>query len=137
MIVGHKIGNIITGRERHVAFAINREGDNDAGLAGAIARGFWPELASTGPMRMGSILSKDTGKKVFHAMVVHSRIEGWEGAPDHIEACFNQLSVAPNELIASVAMGAGLVGRRTAADPEANLAAMERSNKRIVIYDLG
>lgn len=135
MIVGQKVGDVVAGPERHVAFAINSEGHNDAGLAGNIAYNFWPELASTGPIRMGEILSKDTGKKFFHAMVVHSLTEGWGEAPGHIEACFNELQVATDEEIASVAMGAGMIGMLSGANPAENLAAMERSNKSIVIYD--
>ena len=40
MIVGRKVGDVITGSERHVAFAVNSEGHNDAGLAGNIAYQF-------------------------------------------------------------------------------------------------
>jgi hypothetical protein len=136
MIVDRKIGNVITGPERHVAFAVNSEGHNDAGLAGNIAYNFWPELASTGPIRMGEILSKDVGRKCFHAMVVHSLKEGWAEAPDHIEACFNELHVPTDEEIASVAMGAGMIGILSGANPAENLAAMERANKKIVLYDI-
>jgi hypothetical protein len=135
MIVGRKIGNVITGSERHVAFAVNSEGYNDAGLAGDIASRYWPELALTGSIRMGEILSKNTGSKVFHALVVHSLIEGWEDAPRHIEACFNQLQIPTDEEVASVAMGAGVIGMLSGANPAQNLAAMERSNKSIIIYD--
>src|SRR5438445_3318761 len=112
MIVGKKIGNVITGSERHVAFAVNSEGYNDVGLAGNIAYQYWPEFASTGAIRMGEILSKDTGNKVFHALVVHSRLRsgGWKDAPRHIEACFNKLQIPDDEEVASVAMGAGLIG---------------------------
>ena len=92
MIVGRKVGDVMQGPERHVAFAVNSQGANDAGLAGNISRIFWPYLASTGPIRMGEILSKEAGRKVFHALVVHSlEQDGWAEAPRHIEACFNEL----------------------------------------------
>ena len=136
MIVAIKVGDIVTGSERHVAFTVNSEGQNDAGLAGRISNNFWPELASTGPMRMGEILSKDTGKKVFHALVVHSLIEGWENAPPYIEVCFNKLQIPTDEEVASVAIGSGMIGMLSGANPEKNVAAMDRSNKSIVIYDL-
>lgn len=132
MIVGRRVGDITTGPERHVAFAVNSEGYNDAGLAGNIAFNFWPELVSTGPVGMG----KDTGKKFFHALVVHSLAEGWQEAPHHIEACFNELQVPTDEEVASIAMGAGMIGMLSGANPAENLAAMERSHKNIVIYDL-
>ncbi len=135
MIVSRKVGDVITGPERHVAFAVNSEGHNDAGLAGNIAYNFWPELAKTGPIRMGEILSKNTDSKVFHALVVHSLTEGWEDAPRHIEACFNELQIPTDEEVASVAMGAGMIGMLSGANPAENLAAMERSDKSIVIYD--
>jgi hypothetical protein len=135
MIVGHKTGDVIHGPERHVAFAVNSEGYNDAGLAGNVAFNYWPELAETGPIRMGEMLSKDTGSKVFHAMVVHSLEEGWEETPKHIEACFNALQVATDEEVASIAMGAGMIGMMSGANPDENLAAMDRSNKSIVIYN--
>src|SRR5689334_16049107 len=129
MIVGRKVGDVIQGAEKHVAFAVNTEGHNDAGLAGNIAFNHWPELVSTGPIRMGEILSKDTGSKIFHALVVHSLRQGWAEAPQHIEACFNELHIPTDEEIATVAMGAGLIGQMSGADVAANLAAMERSNK--------
>ncbi len=135
MIVGRKVGDVAQGSERHVAFAVNTEGHNDAGLAGNIAYTYWPELTQTGPIRMGEILSKDTGSKVFHALVVHSLREGWAEAPQYIEACFNELHIPTDEEIASVAMGAGLIGQMSGADVAANLAAMERTDKSIVIYD--
>lgn len=135
MIVDRKVGDVIAGSERHVAFAVNSEGHNDAGLAGNIAYKFWPELASTGAIRMGEILSKDTGNKTFHALVVHSLREGWDDAPRHIEACFNELQIPTDEEVASVAMGAGMIGMMSGANPAENLAAMERSDKSIVIYD--
>ena len=135
MIVGNKIGDVLTSPERHVAFAINTEGHNDAGLAGNISDHFWPELASTGPIRMGEILSKDLGYKVFHALVVHSLIDGWSDTPQHIEACFNELEIPTDEEIASVAIGAVLVGALSGANTHDNLAAMDRSNKSIVIYN--
>ena len=135
MIVGTKRGDVITGSERHVAFAVNCEGYNDAGLAGNISYNYWPELANTGRIRMGEMLSKDTGSKVFHALVVHSLEEGWSEAPKHIEECFNELQIPTDEEVASVAMGAGMIGMLSGANPQENLAAMERSNKSIVIYD--
>ena len=135
MIIGRKIGNVMTGPERHVAFAVNSEGQNDAGLAGNISCQLWPELASVGALRMGEILSKDIGSKVFHALVVYSFAEGWDAAPRHIEACFNELQIPTDEEVASVAMGAGMIGLLSGANPAENLAAMERSDKRIVIYD--
>jgi hypothetical protein len=62
--------------------------------------------------------------------------DGWAEAPEHIEACFNELQVATDEEIASVAMGAGMIGMLSGANPAANLEAMDRSEKSIVIYDL-
>ena len=137
MIVGRKIGDVLRGPEPHMAFAVNTEGFNDAGLAGSISARFWPELASTGPQRLGTVLTKMTDSKVLHALVVHSLTDGWGDAPQHIEACFNALEVPTDEEIASVAMGAGMIGMMSGASPEQNLAAMERSTKSIVVYDLG
>lgn len=136
MIVARKVGDVLRGPEAHVAFAVNTEGYNDAGLAGGISARFWPELAKTGPQRLGTVLTKMTDSKILHALVVHSLSEGWSDAPKHIEACFNELEVPTEEEIASVAMGAGMIGRLSGADPQENLAAMERSNKSIVLYDL-
>lgn len=136
MIIGRKVGDVIAGPERHIAFAVNSNGGNHAGLAGSIARNFWPELAKTGPQRMGAILSKESGRKFFHALVVHSlEANGWEQAPYYIETCFNELQIPTDDEVASVTMGAGIIGRALGANPEENLAAMERSNKSIIIYD--
>lgn len=136
MIVGRKVGDVTQGIEKHVAFAVNTEGYNDAGLAGMISARYWPELAQTGRIRMGEVLSKDSGNKVFHALVVHSLKQGWGEAPCHIEACFNALEIPTDEEVASVTMGGGMIGMMSGADPAANLAAMEHADKQIVIYDL-
>lgn len=138
MIVDIRTGDVIQGPERHVAFAVNSLGINTNGLAGDIADRFWPEIEDMGRVRMGEMLSKDCGQKVFHALVVHAPGSegGWSEAPLHIETCLNRLEVPDDELIASVAMGAGMVGMMTGANPGANLAAMARSEKKIVVYDL-
>jgi len=137
MIVRRKIGDVIQGFERHVAFAVNTEGTNTVGLAGKIATFYWPQLFEIGPHARRTVLSTRVGSKIFHAMFVHSATDnGWEGSPDDIEDCFNQLRLPTDQEVASVTMGAGVVGKLSGADPEANLAAMERSGASIVLYEL-
>jgi len=137
MIVGRKVGDVLRGPEPHMAFAVNTEGFNDAGLAGSISARYWPELAITGPIRLGEVLTKAIDGKVFHALVVHSLEEGWGEAPAHIETGFNALEIPTDQEVASVAMGAGIIGMMSGANPTENIAAMERSTKNIVVYDLG
>lgn len=135
MIVERKTGSVIRSPERHVAFPVNREGLNDVGLPGAISRKFWPELASVRTAKLGEIITKDIGRKVFHALVVYSLEDGWSEAPRHIEACFNELKIPVDQEIASVVIGGDAVGARSGADPPANLAAMDRSDQYIVVYE--
>jgi hypothetical protein len=133
MIVDWRVGNVLDGPERHLAFPINVEGKPGVGLDGTIADNYMPELEQTGPLRMGTILSREVGQKFFHGLVVHS-LTNWAEAPKHIEACFNELEISTDEEVASIVMGGGTEGQRVGAETAKNLGAMARSNKSIAIY---
>ena len=137
MITSKIKGDILKSEHEHIAFAINTEGYNDAGFAGLVARRFWPDLAITGERQRGTVLKHSAGGKTFYGIVCHSLAEhGWERSPETIEEALNALDVPKNETIAAVAIGGGPIGQMQGADVEANLKAMERSNKNIVVYSL-
>ena len=141
MIVGLGEGDILDGPERHVAFAVNTLGENPFGarvdfLGAPLVPKFWPEVGPSGSLSLGNIFSGNTGKRVFHALVVHSPQGGWGGAPERIEACFNALRIPTDQEVAAVVMGDGPLNQRNGADTIANLQAMDRSSKPVVVYGL-
>lgn len=63
MIIDRVRGDIFKAPQRHIAFAVNTQGYNDAGFAGQVAKKIWPELANTGGNDIGDILTMDDGDK--------------------------------------------------------------------------
>lgn len=136
MIISTVKGNVMEAKEKHVCFAVNTEGANDAGLAGAVTRQ-WPELRYVGASPMGHVYSKKIGERVFHAIVCHSLGEdGWDGSPGVIRKRLDEVGFEAGEPVACVRFGAGPVGRLQGADADANLKAIDESSARVVIYDL-
>lgn len=137
-MIANKIrGDILKSDFKHIVFAVNTEGYNDAGFAGLIARRFWPDLAITGEQKLGTVISKKSGEKTFHGIVCHSlSADGWKDSPRVIEEALNSLDIPEGEEIAAVAIGNGPIGLMQGADGEANLKAMEKSKHRITVYSL-
>lgn len=137
MIVKQIRGDIIKSEHKHIVFAVNTEGYNDAGFAGLIARRFWPDLVITGEQKLGTVLKKKSGEKTFHAIVCHSlKADGWKDSPRIIEEALNALDIPKDEEIGAVAIGNGPVGLMMGADGDANLKAMEKSTRKVVVYSL-
>mgnify|MGYP001602394008 CR=1 FL=1 len=59
MIVNTTRGDVFQAPHKHIAFAVNTEGYNDAGFAGAVSSRYWPELANTGTKKLGDALMKN------------------------------------------------------------------------------
>lgn len=139
MIKSQVSGDVFQSPQKHIVFAVNMEGNNDAGFAGQVSRHIRPELVYTGGNKLGDIISFTSQGKTFHAIVCHSLHSeiGWKQAPEIIEQCLNRLEEVPDdEPIAVVLMGGGFVGQMMGADIRANLAAMQRSKKTVVVYSL-
>jgi hypothetical protein len=128
MITGYRIGDVLKGPEAHVAFALGSE------LAGSIASEYWPELRHSSFLSDRKIISKYIGNKLLHGLAIRRPEDGWKNVPSNIEYCFNELQVANGEEVASVALGRDMKSLLNGADPIENLAAMERSNKNIILY---
>jgi len=137
MIVEQIRGDIIASKHNHIVFGSNIEGYNDAGFAGLISSRFWPELANAGPQKMGDVLTHVSNGRTFHAIVCHSLKKGWDGAPKAIQKGLDSIELKnPKSSIGVVLIGNGPVGLMQGADGEANLKAMEKSTKKIVVYSL-
>ncbi|MDD4439711.1 MAG: hypothetical protein PHS04_17015 [Tissierellia bacterium] len=137
MIKKQVSGDILESPHKHIVFAVNTEGYNDSGFAGMVAR-YYPELANTGGNELGDVitLSGKYKNKVFHAIVCHSLAPnpGWSKAPETVIQCLNQLEIPNEEPIATVKIGGGPIGVMMGADAKAILAAMEQSEKTLVVY---
>ena len=119
---------------KHIAFAINTEGYNDAGFAGAVASKFWPELAICGEHELGTVLSKTVGDKTYHALVCHSLHNGWGANQEEIiRQCFDNIP-ANGELISSIAIGTGFVGQLSGANFGEIFCGMHDSVQQIMIH---
>ena len=135
MIVNRVRGDIFTASQKHIAFAVNTQGYNDAGFAGQVSGGIWPELANTGGNQLGEVLAHKAGAKTYYALVCHSLDRGgWRDTPRIARECLDKITVPKNEVIAIVLMGSGPIGVAQGADVEAILASMEQSKKKLVVY---
>lgn len=137
MIVDTRRADVFSGPELHIAFAVNTAGINDSGFAGTVAARYWPELATVGPHKMGTVLSHVVGPRAYHAMVCHSLGEGgWEITPDAVGTCLDHGIHANGAEIAVTLVGGGPVGAMGGADTFAILGGIARSKQRCVVYTL-
>ncbi len=135
MIISRVQGDIFEAPQKHIAFATNIQGYNDSGFAGQVSNRVWPDLAETGGNTLGEVLSYPFGEKIFYALVCHSLDEGgWRNTPKIARECLDQIECADDEEIAVVLMGSGPIGRMQGADVDAILEELEKSKKRLVVY---
>ncbi len=126
--------DVFNSKVKHIAFAINTEGINDAGFAGQVSSQYWNELANCGKHEIGTVLSKTVGDKTFHALVCHSLHNGWpEDQAQVIKECFDKIP-SNGELVATIAIGTGLVGMLSGADFRQIVYGMHESKQKIVLY---
>ena len=119
---------------KHIAFAINTEGYNDAGFAGVVSSKYWPELEMCGEHEIGTVLSKTVGDKTFHALVCHSLHNGWgDNQAEVIKECFDNIP-ANGEPIATIAIGRGFVGMMSGANFRQIVCGMHESNQQIMLH---
>lgn len=121
---------------KHIAFAINTEGSNDAGFAGQVASRYAPKLANTGKKKLGEVVTVESKGKTFHGLVCHSLKDGWNDSPKTITECLDKIKTDDDESIAVVLMGAGMIGQMSGADVIANAKAIHKSKKNVVLYSL-
>lgn len=133
MIIENKQGNdILNGKEKRIAFAVNSEGVNDSGFAGMISRRFWSELAFIGETELGSVLAKKVGDVEYFALCCHSLKNGWNDQRNLIKRCFD--AIPGDEPVASISIGTGLIGILSGAQFSLIKAGMEDANKKIILY---
>ena len=126
--------DIFNTEAKHIAFAVNTEGYNDSGFAGQVSSKFWNELAICGEHELGTVLSKQVGDKMYHALVCHSLHNGWgENQAEIIRECFDQIP-SNGEPVATIAIGTGFVGAMTGADFRQIVCGMHDSKQEILLY---
>ena len=133
MIIERRNGNIFAGDHKHICFAVNTEGVNDAGFAGKISREFWPELAHIGECKLGTCLTKENNGVYYHALVCHSLQNGWGDSREIIKSCFDAIETDDDE-VASIAIGSGIIGILSGANFNEIVSGMEASSKKIILY---
>ena len=134
MVIKSVQDNIFNSEAKHIAFAVNTEGYNDAGFAGQVSSKYWNELANCGEHKLGTVLSKTVGDKTFHALVCHSLQGGWgEDQAQVIKDCFDKIS-ANGEPIATIAIGTGFIGMLGGANFRQIVCGMHDSKQQIVLY---
>lgn len=135
MLVNSINENVFNTKASHIVFAINKEGYNDAGFAGAVVAQGWKEIENCGKHEIGTVLSKTIGDKTFHGIVCHSLNEGWgDNQVETIKNCFNNIPVDDDEPISSIAIGTGFVGRLSGANFKKIVRGMHESNKTVILH---
>lgn len=131
-------GDIFDTACKHIIFAINMEGVNDAGFAGRVSSDLWPEIRYMMPSPLGMVIKKEiVDGRMLYAIVCHSLCaDGWKKTPEVLEKCFQTefTDVSDDETIASVQIGGGLIGDMMGADTAAIREVMERSPKNFLLY---
>ena len=137
MIKKTERGDIFGTEAKHIAFSINSEGAVGGGFDGEVVRKGWPELLNCGQNPIGTVFSKTIDGITYHALVTHSLEAGW-GTPeeqwDNTKLCFDNIPVADEEEIASIAIGTGFIGAISGASPKHIVCGMCDSKKNITIY---
>jgi len=137
MIVDTIRGDVFQTTNKHIAFAVNTEGCNDSGFAGAVSSSYWPELANIGAKNFGDVISKNGNGKTFHAIVCHSLDrDGWKKTAETVTKCLDSLYIPDDETIAIVLIGAGMVGQMCGADTFSILGGIARSRNKVAVYTL-
>lgn len=130
-------GNIYNTTAKHIAFSINAEGAVGGGFDGTVIEKGWPELASCGKNKIGTVFSKEIDGITYHALVTHSLKAGW-GTPEeqreNTRKCFDNIPVADSEEISSIAIGTGFIGALSGANPKYIVCGMCDSKKNITLY---
>lgn len=134
MVVKTVQDDIFNSEAKHIAFAVNKEGFNDAGFSGLISNKYWQELANCGKHELGTVLSKTVGDKTFHALVCHSLENGWgENQAEVIKKCFDNIPVN-GEFVATIAIGTGLIGMMSGANFRQIVCGMHDSEQKVILY---
>ena len=134
MVVKTIQDDIFKSEAKHIAFAVNTEGFNDAGFAGQVTSTYWKELAICGEHEIGTVLSKTVGDKTFHALVCHSLHNGGgDNQAEVIKECFDKIP-ANGEPIATIAIGTGFVGMISGADFKQIVCGMHDSQQQIQLH---
>lgn len=133
MIIMTKEGDILKGHEKRIAFAVNTEGLNETGFSGVICNNFWPELSELGETKIGTVLTKKINGIEFFALCCLSLKQGWFNQQEIIKQCFDD--IPGSEPVATVSIGAGIIGMLSGADHQSIHSGMEESEKEIILYE--
>lgn len=134
MVVKTVQDDIFNSEAKHIAFAVNTEGYNDAGFAGQVSSKYWNELANCGSHEIGEVLSKKVGDKTFHALVCHSLENGWgENQAEVIKECFDKIP-ANGEAVATIAIGTGFVGMMSGANFRQIVCGIHDSDQQVLLH---
>lgn len=137
MIIAEVRGDIFSENIKHVVFSVNTQGINDSGFAGLVSRRFWPELTYVGPVALGTVLRREVGNYVFHALAAHSLDRGgWSSTPGLVRDLLDRLGIPEGEPTGVVLIGGGLVGRLMGADVAAIHDAIDAAALPVTLFSL-
>lgn len=109
MITKYTQGNILNSNHKTIILGTNTEGYNDAGLAGLIAKTYWPELDDHKQRPLGEIRTHITQDRTYHAIVCHNwEPDGWKYAPQILLETLDQIAQTNTEEMGSILIGSGL-----------------------------
>ena len=133
MIITEKRGDIFTTTDKHIIFALNTEGYNDAGFAGQVAERGFSEIVNTGGNRLGDVMEKTIGGITYHGIVCHSlKKGGWQNAPHIIRESLDNMKFQDDA--SAVLIGSGFIGAIQGAPVKQIYEAFKQSNKNITIW---
>ena len=132
MIKNVKFGSIFNCKEKHVIFAINKEGISDSTYTKKLVNMGFNELEASDSNKLGSVISKNIGDKTYHAISCYSLRFGWENAKEYLHKGLDNLNI--NEDVAIVEIGNEPTQKALGADYIEMKKEMQNSSKKLVLY---
>ncbi len=132
MIKKVKFGSIFNCEEKHVVFAINKEGISDSVYTRKLVDMGFSELEKGDSNKLGSVISKDIDDKTYHAIACYSLRFGWKKAKEYFHDGLDNLNT--DEDVAIVEIGNEPTQKALGADYIEMKKEMQNSSKKLVLY---
>lgn len=134
MIINTSQKGIFEDSPKHVAFAINTDGYDNAGLGKLILENVWPDLYKNENFEIGDVKSKEIENIIFHAMVTYSLDKELED--NHgiiIKECLDKIKTEGAPIHVG-AIGTSFVGKSKGVNFNNVICGMMDSDKNIILH---
>ena len=132
MIISTNNNDILKSNEKIIAFPVNVEGFNDAGISYEILKKYWRNMIHSKEYKLGTVIPKNVNNIFLYALVCYSIKDGWINQREIIKECFDKIKT--NKPIATVEMGVQFLDKIEGADFNEIVLGMNDSKQEIILY---